>query len=44
VASHCLGQSDADTLWSVPECTTAEKLQASLKHNSDTEQAVSWLL
>jgi len=42
--SHYLGQSDADKLWSVPECTTAEKPQASLKHHSDAEQAVSWLL
>jgi len=44
VACHCLDQSDADTFKSVPECTTAEKIQASLKHDNDTDQEISRLL
>ena len=44
MACHCLGQSDVDTFKSVPECTTADKIQASFKHDNDTDKEISWLL
>jgi hypothetical protein len=31
LASHSLCLSDADTLWNVPECTTVDKLRASVQ-------------